>query len=55
MPPASTLAQKAQRRREKERHPLVRQAMELFEADVEHVSESTLVQEPAAAPVRDEE
>jgi DNA polymerase III subunit gamma/tau len=39
-PPVSTLVQKAQRKREKERHPLVRQAMELFEADVEHVTES---------------
>jgi DNA polymerase-3 subunit gamma/tau len=51
---APTLVQKAQRRREMERHPLVRQAMELFDAEVEHVSEPTRVEEPAAA-VREEE
>jgi DNA polymerase-3 subunit gamma/tau len=41
-PPAATLVQKAQRRREVERHPLVRQAQELFEAAVEHVTEPVL-------------
>jgi DNA polymerase-3 subunit gamma/tau len=45
---APTLVQKAQRRREMERHPLVRQAMELFEADVEHVSEPIRSEEPVA-------
>jgi DNA polymerase-3 subunit gamma/tau len=40
-PAAPTLAQKAQRRREMERHPVVRQAMELFDADVERVTEPT--------------
>jgi len=59
-PPASTLAQKAQRRREKERHPLVRQAMELFEADIEHVGEPTRSEEPTrneelASTAREEE
>lgn len=51
---APTLVQKAQRRREMERHPLVRQAMELFDVEVEHASEPTRSEEPAAA-VRDEE
>lgn len=46
---APTLVQKAQRRREMEKHPLVRQAMELFDAEVEHVSEPTRSEEPAAA------
>jgi DNA polymerase-3 subunit gamma/tau len=54
VPTAPTLVQKAQRRREMERHPLVRQAMELFDVEVEHVSEPTRSEEPAAA-VRDEE
>lgn len=48
-----TLVQKAQRKREKERHPLVRQAMELFEADVEHVTEGRTSDEAVA--VREEE
>jgi hypothetical protein len=53
-PHAPTLVQKAQRRREMERHPLVRQAMELFDVEVEHVSEPTRAEEPAAA-TREEE
>jgi DNA polymerase-3 subunit gamma/tau len=55
-PQVSTLVQKAQRKREKERHPLVRQAMELFDADVEHVTEPVRSEsaEPAAAAVDDD-
>jgi hypothetical protein len=51
---APTLVQKAQRRREMEKHPLVRQAMELFDVEVEHASEPTRSDEPAVA-VREEE
>jgi DNA polymerase III subunit gamma/tau len=34
-----TLAQKSQKKREKERHPLVRQVMDMFDAEVEFVAE----------------
>jgi len=54
-PPVSTLVQKAQRKREMERHPLVRQAIELFDADVEHVSEPTRSEEAEIVASRDED
>jgi DNA polymerase-3 subunit gamma/tau len=52
-PQAPTLAQKAQRRREMERHPLVQKAMELFDAEVEHVTAATRSEEVSA--VREED
>jgi hypothetical protein len=38
-PPVNTLVQRAKKNREKQSHPLVRQAMDLFDAEVEHVIE----------------
>ncbi len=49
-PASETLVQKAQRRREMERDPLVRQAMELFDADVERVTAPRRSEEVELSP-----
>jgi DNA polymerase-3 subunit gamma/tau len=55
-PSVPTLVQKAQRKREKERHPLVQQAMQLFDADVEDVKFAMRTEdaEPIMPPRDDE-
>jgi DNA polymerase-3 subunit gamma/tau len=54
-PPVTSLVQKAQRKREMERHPLVRQAMEMFDADIERVTEPVINEESEpVTPSREE-
>jgi DNA polymerase III subunit gamma/tau len=41
-PPVATVGQRTQKKREKERHPWVKQAMDMFDAEIEHVTEPVI-------------